>query len=269
MRNPAPHRPIRPALGVEALELRDVPAASLVEPFQRGPVADLPAGWLQWSSDGTRSFKVDPTAAGLGDTGPARLGRGRGHRRPGLGVRPVRRRRRDPAAVYLNSTVPVQLFVRGQNLGTTTPTYYAASVTRGGGGPTLRVVAGRRPCSAPSESAEYVSNRWVQVKLRAEGDTIRVTLHRGDTNQYLGPDGKWVRELTAAVIEVGHRDPRPAGRSGSPGRPGRPGRSAWTACGSAPAADTRRATLAEERFDQPPAAGLPAGWSQWVAGAGR
>ena len=94
------------------------------------------------------------------------------------------------AAVYLNSAVPVHLFVRGSDLDTATPTYYAVAVTRGAEVQLLKVVDGKTTVLGSVRSDEYLTNRWATVTVRAEGDQLKVTLHRGDTNQYLDADGE-------------------------------------------------------------------------------
>src|SRR5437868_12627432 len=202
MRTPARPRPVRP-LGLEALEARDQPSAGtwLVEPFQR-PAGGLPTGWGQWASDGSKAFRVDATTPGLGDTGLLSSSAASTTAARAWVAAPFAADVETSAAVFLNSTVPVQLFARGRDLNTATPSYYAASVTRGGDVQLLRVVRGGVTVLATVHSAEYVSNRWVQVKLKVEGDTVRVSVHRGDTNQYLGPDGKWARSPTAAIAKV-------------------------------------------------------------------
>jgi hypothetical protein len=195
------HARSRPRLGVERLEVRDQPSAApdLVEPFQRGPVNGMPAGWAEWSSDGSRAFQVNPTAPGLGDTGLlTSTGSSTTAARAWVAA-PFPADVDATVAVYLNSAVPAQVLVRGQSLNTTTPTYYAASVTRGGDVQLLRVVHGKATVLAAVHSTDYVSNHWVQVRVVAEGGDIRVLVSRGDTNQYLAPNGTWQRTPVAAI----------------------------------------------------------------------
>jgi hypothetical protein len=256
--------PHPPPLSLEGLEPREVPAAGpwLVEPFHHGTANGLPGGWSQWSNDRTQSFHVDP-GAGLGDQG--RLvtdGASNTASRAWLSA-PFAADVETSAAVYLNSTTPVQLFVRGANLNTTTPTYYAATITRGADVQFVKVVGGKTTVLGSVHTADYFSNRWVTLSLRAVGNQLQVQVHRGDTNQFLDADGKWTRQPVAVVSakdsaitgggQVGFA--RPAQAAGPVAldslRVGAP---------AAPSAGP----VVEERFDSGPSNNLPGGWQQWV-----
>src|SRR5438045_9741988 len=99
-------------LAVERLETRDVPAAA----------AALPAGWSQWSSSGAASF-----AGSAGDV--ASTGTSATTARTWL-TGSQSTDVQASAAVHTDSLIPAAVFVRGQNLDTARPTYYAASITR-------------------------------------------------------------------------------------------------------------------------------------------
>src|SRR5690348_7241512 len=120
-------------LGLEALEPREMPTAApwVVETFQKAATNGLPTGWSQWATDPSASFQVNPTAAGLGDQGKlVSTANTTSAGRAWLSA-PFAADVETSAAVYLNTAVPVQILVRGTNLGTTTPSYYAGTVSRG------------------------------------------------------------------------------------------------------------------------------------------
>jgi hypothetical protein len=265
----APHDP-RPQLSVEGLEAREVPATGqwLVEPFQHGPLNGLPSGWSQWSDDNSKVFEVDPNLAGLGDSGRlVSSGSSKTNGRAWL-TSSFAADVETSASVFLNSTAPIQLLLRGQNLNTRTPTYYAASVVRGGEVQLLKVVNGQTTILGTVKSTEWVSNKWVTIDIRAVGASLQVRVHRGDENQYLGPDGKWTRQPVAAIEK---RDTGIA-RSGFVGF----ARAAKSADDVAldslrigPSVDTPRTVLFEDRFAGGRRTGLPSGWGQYTTTPGQ
>jgi hypothetical protein len=95
------------------------------------------------------------------------------------------------AAVYLDTLVPAQLFVRGSNLNTAAPTYYAVTLTRGLEAQLIKVVNGVGTSLGSIKSSAYFSSQWLRATLVAEGDRLRVLLYRGDTQQWLGSNGVW------------------------------------------------------------------------------
>ena len=95
------------------------------------------------------------------------------------------------AAVYLNSLIPAQVFVRGTNLQGNTPTYYAVTITRGLQASLVKVVNGVETTIGTINSSAYVSSVWVRARLIAVGDHLQVQLYRTDTQQWLTPDGSW------------------------------------------------------------------------------
>jgi hypothetical protein len=245
------------------LEPRELPAAGtwLVEPFQRSTATGLPGGWAQWSSDHSRVFQVDRNAPGLGDQG--RLESSAPSTTSGRAwlSAPFAADVETSAAVFLNSAVPVQLFVRGRDLSSSTPSYYAVSVTRGGEVQLLKVDHGKTTVLGSVKSKEYVSNKWVTVTIRAEGDKLQVQLHRGDTNQFLGPNGKWTRQPVFAV-EASDRSIAGSGLVGFD-RPAKvAGEVDLDSLRVGPPDKPTAAPITEERFTSG-AGGLPAGWSQW------
>lgn len=260
----APHSP-RPILSLEGLELRDVPAAGqwLVEPFQRGPVGGLPSGWSLWSNDGTKAFQVDANGPGLGDAGRL-MSTGTSTTNSRAWVTSSYSTNVDTsAAIFLTSTTQVQLFVRGQNLQTATATYYAASVTRGGQVQLLKVVNGQTTVLGTVNSSEYLSNKWVTIDILAADSTLQVRLIRGDTNQYLGPDGKWTRQPVAAIDKT-DAGIRGGGYVGFARASGTADAVAVDSLRIGPSGVPTRDNLFEDRFAAGKATGLPAGWGTYT-----
>jgi hypothetical protein len=268
---PQPRRfdPVR--LSVEGLETRELPATGswLVEPFVRGAGANpLPGNWTQWSSvAGQPVFSVDATTAGLGGQGRLVSSAATTTSGRAWATSVYAADVEASAAVYLGSAAMVQLFVRGRELNSHTPTYYAGCVGRGGEVQLLKVVGGRVTELGTVKPRQYVSNEWVTIKVRADGDNLKLFLYRGDTNQYLKADGTWTRQPTAALERADRAIPaggfvgfaRPAGASGAVPldslRVGSPDPS-----GTAP--------IREERFNGGAAQRLPAGWASWTGGEG-
>jgi hypothetical protein len=251
---------------IELLEAREVPtaSASLVEPFQRGPAQGLPTGWVQWSSDNSNGFQVDQ-GPGLGDQGRLVSSERSGVTNRAWVNTPFAANVETSAAVFLNSTNAIQLFVRGRNLNAANATYYAVSVTRGAEIQLQRVLNGQTTTLGSVKSTDYLSNRWVTISIRADGDRLRVSLHRGDTNQFLGADGKWTRRPVAAIERV-DRMITGAGQVGF-GRP--PGPASDVIVDSLrvnPASTIQSVPIVEERFSQGTNNGLPPGWLQWQQG---
>jgi hypothetical protein len=194
--------PRRVALALEALETRQLPSTSPLNPtgllysqhFDTATRGSLPAGWSQWRSPGGSSnatpFAVSAAPAVSGhDSLTATAAPGRTARAWVNATQPA-----DVSAsvdVYVDSLVPAQLFVRGSGLNTAAPSYYAVSVTRGLQVQLLRVVNGQSVTLGTRSSADYLTGRWVQVTLSVAGSSINVQVYRLDTHQYLNSAGRW------------------------------------------------------------------------------
>ncbi|HWG46257.1 MAG TPA: Ig-like domain-containing protein, partial [Gemmataceae bacterium] len=185
-------RPV--SLWLEELEPRLAPATSLgtIQSFDTTPTGTLPVGWSQWSSTGTNAFAVSsspaasppnslvvnsPTASGLearswvNSAQPANV--------------------QVNAAVYFNSPIPAEVLARGTGLDTTTPSYYAVSVTQGLNLKLLRVQNGSTTTLGEVKSANWFANQWATVTLFANGNNLRAQVQRSDTGQYLNGSGQW------------------------------------------------------------------------------
>jgi hypothetical protein len=158
----------------------------------------LPKGWSGWSNQRNNVFGVTDRKAlslphGLAITGNS-----------GLSAQawPARALPGDVqagAAVFLNSLIPAQVFVRGAALKSPKPTYYAASVSRGMQVQLLRSVRGVTTVLATVKSAGYLSEKWVRVAIQAQGKRLQVQAFRPDTSQYLDDQGQWVGESAWAI----------------------------------------------------------------------
>jgi hypothetical protein len=265
MRNP-PKRP-RPALAVEPLEARELPSTTPAqlalpaqETFDKTAVGALPAGWSQWSSEA--AFAVSPgsgtsRSSGLATTGDS----GQAARTWATASQPADVRA--SADIFANSLVPAQVFVRGRNLDTTRPTYYAVSVTRGLDVQLLRNVNGVVRTLGHLKSASYLSNQWVTVSLRAAGSDLQVFVQRRDTGQYLNSRGQWQSTSTAAlhVTDTAVTGGGQTGLGRAAGYPGAVTLDNFTVRGAT--ASSSSAPLLQQNFNTTPGGQLPAGWSEW------
>jgi hypothetical protein len=166
-----------PLLRLEALETREMPSASPAnvvvtqQTFDQTTIGDLPPGWAQWDSQATfevlagRSLQNSPGLVASGSSGEsARVWLS--------GSQPADVRA--SATLRLDSLIPSEILVRGQNLNTTAPTYYAVSLSRGLNLDLWRVVNGVPLHIGTLRSADYFSGQWISASLEADGKTLRV-----------------------------------------------------------------------------------------------
>ena len=262
--------PVKPRFAVEALEPREMPAAGdwLVQPFQNGPVNGLPTDWLQWSNLPRLSgYSVDRAGPGLGDQGRLISDGTSGSVSRAWGATNYAADVEASAAVFLNSLSPAQVFVRGQNPNGGSASYYAASVVRGTELQLVRVVNGQTTVLGKLRSADWISDQWVTVKIRAEGTALSVSLYRGDTNQYLDANGRWTRQPVAALTATDSAI-RSGGVVGVGRGAGAAGPVAIDSVRVGPPGGDATSPLRVERFDEPMPDAVPPGWSTWV-GAGQ
>jgi hypothetical protein len=256
----------RTLLRVEGLEDRSLPSSTplLIEPFEVPTLTGLPVGWAQWSSTGKPGFKVD-TTAGLGDVGELAAAVPTGASARAWVNNGFQADVEATAAVYLNSTVPAQLFVRGRNLNTAAPTYYAASIVRGTTVELLRVVDGKVTSLGSARSASYLSNQWVQVTLQVVGNELRVQVRRTDTGKYLSSSGEWVSETANAVFVRDSVIASP-GQVGFNRAAGAADRLQFDSLRVSRAYPDARSIYQVERFDGETGGALPDGWAKWSSG---
>lgn len=166
------------------------PAVSVAQSFDTISVGSAPSDWNGWATDSLGWFKAESDRA---------LSPANGFASGGLTSTAARAWSSADlpadvdasAAVYLDSLVPVQLFVRGADLQGSAPSYYAVTLTRGLQATLVKVVNGTETALGTVRSTSYLSGQWVRVRLLAEGDRLRVQLYRTDTRQWLSPDGSW------------------------------------------------------------------------------
>lgn len=253
----------RATLAVETLEARSLPSSTplLIEPFQTPAAGGLPTGWAQWSGNKSPAFSLDRTA-GLGDSGQLAA-----VAPPGVAARAWVSSSfpadvESTAAVYLNSLTAAQLFVRGKDLGTATPTFYAVSITRGTQVDLVRVMGGRETVIGSVRSAGYVSNMWVQVSIRAEANVLKVQVRRNDTGRYLDTTGNWVSE-PVNVILVRDSAIASGGQVGFNRAPKSTDRLVLDNLYVNRVYPETRSVLQIERFDTQTNGSLPDGWAKW------
>src|SRR5262249_36496690 len=154
--------------------------------------------------------------------------------------------------------IPVEILARGQNLATSTPSYYAVSVTRGLEIDLVRVVNGVQTNIGSLKSAQYLSGKWLQVSLTFSGDQLPVQALRDDTGQDRNSQGQWT---TSAVNALQATDNSISGG----GRAGveRAARYAGPAYLDNFTLLSSSATILSEDFDSTNVGSLPVGWSGW------
>jgi Bacterial Ig domain len=254
-------------LGIEALESRvlltTTPATSVIlaqQSFDQTTVGTLPSGWSQWSSLGA----FGGTASGFdGSPGMAVTGTSSVVARAWLNASQPANVQAS-ASVFVNSVVPAQLLVRGRNLDTATPTYYALSVTRGVGVQLLRVVNGVSTTLKTVASASYLTNAWVQLSLIVTGSTLQAMVRRIDTGQFLNAAGAWQTNPVAA-LQVADTAIAGTGLVGIARGAGATGTLGFDDLGvrAINADGSGGAMLVAESFDSTPSGSLPPGWAQW------
>ncbi|MFL5340745.1 MAG: hypothetical protein ACJ8F7_11390 [Gemmataceae bacterium] len=168
--------------------------------FDSAAVGTMPDGWSQSSNNQAPGFQVTDQAAASGAQSLMSLGGSDTESRAWL-MQPQGADVQVGANVFLDSLVPAQLIVRGQNLDTATPTYYAVSIARGVDVQVQRVVNGQTTVLAEQGSNSWDSGIWAHVQLIVQGDVLQVQITRADTGQYLNENGDWQTD-PATVITV-------------------------------------------------------------------
>jgi len=248
-------------LAVEELEAREVPSVAwTVETFESSLAPTLPDGWAQWSALPAASFQTSAVSGqgesgGLISTGSSDMAA-----RAWL-TGAYEKDIQITTDILLNSLTPVQIFIRGTNLATASPTYYALSLTRGLELSLSRVVNGQATTLDSVTSTTWLSGSWVRVSLAAKGDKLTVQVMRTDTGEYLDTQGAW---HVAPVNAVERTDTAitAAGRVGI----ARPARVAGTVAfdnfqvgTDLPASPTT--PIHEQAFN---GVGLPSGWASYT-----
>jgi hypothetical protein len=258
--------PLRAALTVEGLEERSLPSSAplLIEPFQTATATGLPAGWAQWAGNGQVVYHAGGTT-GLGGPGELVSVAPSGVAARAWIKAPFSADIAATAAVYLNSLDPTRLFVRGRNLDTAAPTYYAVSIVRGTEVQLVRVMGGRETVIGATRSGDYVSNMWVQVTVQVVSNELTVQVRRTDTGKYLSATGDWSSEPVNAI------DVLDSGIASA----GQVGFARGTQTADPLVVDNlyvnqvypeSRSVYQVERFDTETGGALPDGWGSWSTG---
>jgi hypothetical protein len=166
--------------------------------------------------------------------------------------------------LYADNATPAQLLVRGSNLNTAVPTYYALAVTRGLKVQLVRVVNGSTTVLAQLQSGTYLSNRWLQLSLQASGPNLQAYVKRLDTSQYLNARGQW-QTTPVSALDLNDYSIRSGGLTGLGRAPGAPGIFSFDnlSVTAVSTNGTRPPVYAQETFDFTRGGALPAGWQQW------
>ncbi|HLW67884.1 MAG TPA: hypothetical protein VKS79_21385 [Gemmataceae bacterium] len=254
------------ALSVEKLEAREVPAASpwSVQTFAQATPGSLPSDWSQYSTD-SNGYQIASNASLTGGSALQSSGASVSTERAWLNAA-LPADAQVSATILADSLVPAQVIARGQNLDTSTPTYYAVSITRGLQVQLVKVVSGQVTVLDTLQSNLYLSNEWIRVTLTTQGNNLGVQVFRTDTAQYLNANGDW---QTASTDAISTQDGAVTG-SGQAGL-ARPAGVAGTVTfndfvTAAPDSTADPTTLVEENFGTPQPGGLPAGWLQRSSG---
>jgi hypothetical protein len=175
---------------VDTFTVTPVAAAGTRDAFDGVAGGALPPGWQGWTAGNPGAIGA---AAGRGTGGSAGLVSAGGSSTASRAWYATQLPASTDASVSVlaSGLVPVGVFVRGSNVGTATPTYYAARVTRGLEVSLVRVVNGAETTLATLKSSGYLTGAWVRLRLVADGDVLRVTAVRADTGQWLTPAGAW------------------------------------------------------------------------------
>jgi hypothetical protein len=173
------------------------PSPYFQQRFNGTPSGALPVGWAQWSNQAPAAVGPDPSSRG---PKTLRFDAGSSNNARAWFGQDLPADVRVTSEVLLDSLIPAELIARGNALGSATPTYYAAALTRGLDVELWRVVNGTRTSLGRVRSADYLSGQWVRVSLEASGQTLRVGVSRLDTGLYLNSSGHWQARPTWALV---------------------------------------------------------------------
>ncbi len=224
----------------------------------------LSNGWNQWSNDGSTVFTV---SAGQGSTGSGEVVSTGGSATAGLAwqTQPQPVGTAISAEVDLTSLVPTFVFADGSNLGTSTPSYLAAVVTRGANVSLIQVNNGTSTVlgTMSSPSSSYFSGNWVQLSLVPNGTSIGVQVVREDTGAFLTAQGNWQTAVTDA-ISASSSLAEETGDLGIGRFAAYSGAVDLENITIAPAATTNGSAI-NQSFDGGTTGSTPAGWQTWVS----
>src|SRR5262249_60627153 len=99
--------------------------------FDQTAVGALPAGWAQWTSTTPNAFAVSAAQFVSSPNSLAATAAASNIAARAWNTTPLPADAQATAGVFVNNLIPAQLFVRGQQLNTAAPSYYAVSIWRG------------------------------------------------------------------------------------------------------------------------------------------
>jgi hypothetical protein len=167
--------------------------------FDTTAVGSLPSGWSQWSSTGTNSFAVSAAevysgSGSLASSGASSVGARTWYNNVlGANVQVS-------AEMYVASLIPMQIFARGTNLNTSSPTYYGVSAIWGIDASLVKVVNGQTTVIASLSSVKWFTGLWAEITLGVSGSNLEVQVFRPDTSQYLNSSGQWQSSATYGIV---------------------------------------------------------------------
>jgi hypothetical protein len=180
----------------------------LRQSFDSTRLGTLPANWSQWTNQRDIGVKSTPKS------GKALVSSGvTGEVERAWLNQYLPANVQASAAVFLDSLIPAQVFVRGVNLHSATPSFYAVSVTRGMHVQLLRIRNGVATVLGQASSRTYVSGQWITATIEATGSTLRAQIYRADRRQYLTGAGFWQSAPTWTIIRTDKTLPS-GGRAG-------------------------------------------------------
>ena len=170
---------------------------TIAENFNAASVGGVPSGWSRWSSDGSLGFGASSSKVidglSLASSGTStRASRAWSDETLSSDVQAS-------ASIYVDSLIPAQIFVRGSDLTTATPDYYAVTVCRGLTVSVVKIVDGVSTELATFKSNTYTSGLWVRVSLTAQADQLQARVQRLDTGMWLNKFGDWQADPAAAL----------------------------------------------------------------------
>jgi hypothetical protein len=181
---------------------REKPTAAkeIKESFDKAKKGALPDGWLGWSSDrGARGFEAS-AAKSLSEPHALVCKSDSSRFAARAWLNEVQQADiQVSASVFVETLIPSQILLRGNNLDSAAPSFYAANIARGMEVQLIRVAKGKITPFATLKSKGWFSEKWARVTVQAEGKKIMARFCRLDDGTYLNSDGDWQTAATWAI----------------------------------------------------------------------
>ncbi len=183
---------------VSAIEQPEAPPQDGIETFDRTLPDPLPPGWQSWQSDDRSEVVVKKGRSSSPEAALHLSGASSSSSRAWLETQATTDSS-ITADYYNDNLIPAGVLLRGQNLDSTTPSFYSLTVTRGLTLQLAKTIHGVQTVLGTLRSSGYVSGQWITLQLTANGDSLQAALYRTDTQQWLDRQGSWVSEETVAM----------------------------------------------------------------------